>query len=171
MSSDKLYSLAEIVRRTGAKRRAVQLWADGGVLHALPETDRSGTGVHRMFTFDELQIAALLVPLASIGTPIGMLRRLADRLRDAFYLTHPGAVIALTQSLPKGMGPALVNAAAKHGVNYMLFKRTPDSFSLDVRTAPDGASVNIDPVEVFGADQKEVMAILDLNALLAPLCE
>ncbi len=69
------YTLADIERLTGAKRRAVQLWADAGALKALPQSDRAGSGTHRQFPQKELEIAAILTPLARMGIPIGQLCR------------------------------------------------------------------------------------------------
>src|SRR5689334_7794262 len=84
--SDRRFTLGRVVELTGAGRRAVQLWADGGVIQGAPGTDRAGTGVHRQFDERELQIAALLVPLANMGTPIGVLRRFAEYIRGALWL-------------------------------------------------------------------------------------
>jgi DNA-binding transcriptional MerR regulator len=72
------FTLAEVVARTGAKRRAVQLWADGGVIESTAETDRAGTGVHRVYDESQVQIAAILAALANnISMPIGELQQLA----------------------------------------------------------------------------------------------
>lgn len=77
------YTLADIVRRTGAKRRSVQLWADAGVIRALEETQHGGSGVHRLFGDQELEIAALVSALAEMAISIGALKFIADHIRQA----------------------------------------------------------------------------------------
>jgi MerR HTH family regulatory protein len=70
-----VYSLADLARLTGAKRRTIQFWAEAGALEAASETERKGAGVHREFSKDELLIACVLNRLfrfnaSSIGTLI-----------------------------------------------------------------------------------------------------
>ena len=79
--SKPIYTLADIERLTGAKRRAAQVWADARILQPVPESDRAGSGTHRRFTQKELEIAAVLAPLAGMGIPIGSLARVATVIR------------------------------------------------------------------------------------------
>ena len=76
-----MYTLSDLARISGAKRRSVQLWAEAGALKADPITNRMGPGVHRRFSRQEAQIAKLLFPLADIGLPIGKLLRVAESVR------------------------------------------------------------------------------------------
>jgi hypothetical protein len=76
-----MFTLADLVKMTGAKRRTVQLWSEGGAIKALPVTDRQGSGVHREFNLDEAMVAAVLVPFAEKGLPIGRLIFVGDTIR------------------------------------------------------------------------------------------
>lgn len=78
------YTLADLTRLTGAKRRTVQLWAEAGVIVADPGTDRAGTGTHRKFSRQEAIIALVVNPLARLHISIGDLLKVADSVRRAF---------------------------------------------------------------------------------------
>ena len=65
----------------GVKRRTVQLWSEGGVLIAEPETERQGSGVHRTFSRDEAIVCLILSRFAQWNLPIGRLARIAGVLR------------------------------------------------------------------------------------------
>ncbi len=78
------YSLADLTRLTGAKRRSVQLWAEAGVILADPGTDRAGTGTHRKFSRQEAVIALVINPLAKLHISIGDLLKVADSVRRLF---------------------------------------------------------------------------------------
>lgn len=75
------YSLADLTKVTGAKRRTVQLWAESGVIQAMPETERAGTGVHRRFSRHEAIIACLVHPFAKRQMAVGELLRVSSGLR------------------------------------------------------------------------------------------
>jgi hypothetical protein len=75
------YSLADLEKATGAKRRSIQLWADAGVIRAYPRTDRRGTGTHRRFSRDEAIMACIIKGLADRQRPIGELLRLSTSIR------------------------------------------------------------------------------------------
>ena len=75
------YSLADIVRISGGKRRSVQLWAEAGAIRAFSRTDRQGTGTHRRFSRDEVIIACCLDSLARRQVGIGELIRIGRGLR------------------------------------------------------------------------------------------
>jgi hypothetical protein len=77
-----VYTLSDLTRLTGAKRRSVQLWAEGGAIRAEEETERQGSGIHRTFGRDEAIIACILAPFAEMGAPIGRLIRIGNLLRD-----------------------------------------------------------------------------------------
>lgn len=75
------YSLADVVRISGGKRRSVQLWAEAGAIRAFSRTDRRGTGTHRRFSRDEVIIACCLNGLARRQVGIGELIRIGRGLR------------------------------------------------------------------------------------------
>jgi hypothetical protein len=82
------YSLAELTKIIGAKRRTVQLWAEGGVIQALPGTDRAGTGTHRRFSRDEAIIGCFVHAFSGeLQLPIGVLIRLSRTVRG--YTENP----------------------------------------------------------------------------------
>jgi hypothetical protein len=76
------YSLADVVRMTGGKRRSVQLWAESGAIRAYSATDKRGTGTHRRFSRDEVIIACCLNGLARRQVGIGELIRIGRGLRN-----------------------------------------------------------------------------------------
>jgi hypothetical protein len=78
-----MYTLADITRMCGAKRRSVQLWAEAGAIVAEPGTSREGSGVHRVFDRNEVIIACILHGLAVQAVSIGKLVMLATLLRGA----------------------------------------------------------------------------------------
>lgn len=165
------YSLSEIARRTGGKPRSIQLWADGGVIQGAPETDRAGSGTHRMFDEQELQIAALLVPLARMGVPIGVLRAFSQVFRNALLL---GKVQELSPNHPLARDTSLSmtrlvldRAARGDGQNYLLFAFSREKLWIDVTTDAVGP-VSIDPQRTFpeaSKDPRIVMGILNLEVL------
>jgi hypothetical protein len=75
------YSLADVVRKTGGKRRSVQLWAESRAIVAYPTTEKRGTGTHRRFSRDEVIIACCLNGLARRQVAIGELIRIGSGLR------------------------------------------------------------------------------------------
>ena len=76
------YTLADLVKFTGAKRRTVQLWAEAGAIRADRETERAGTGTHRRFSRTEAIIACILHGFALKKLSIGMLINIGAALRD-----------------------------------------------------------------------------------------
>jgi DNA-binding transcriptional MerR regulator len=77
----EVYTLADIVRISAAKRRSIQLWAEAGVIRAFTSTDRKGTGTHRRFSRDEVIIASIINVFSQRQVAIGELERLASGLR------------------------------------------------------------------------------------------
>jgi hypothetical protein len=75
------FTLADIVRVSGAKRRSIQLWADAGVIRAYTSTERRGTGTHRRFSRDEAIIASIINVFNRRQVAIGELQRLSHGLR------------------------------------------------------------------------------------------
>jgi hypothetical protein len=68
---------------TGAKRRALQVWAERGVIQPIKSTSMRGTGVHRLFSRKEATIACLIHPFAVRQIAIGELHVIAMCLRGA----------------------------------------------------------------------------------------
>jgi hypothetical protein len=81
------YTVADVIKATGLKRRTVQFWADKGVIQATRATQEGGHGIHRSFNRTELIIACLLHPF-SLGwhrnqtRSLGELKELSRMLRD-----------------------------------------------------------------------------------------
>ena len=97
------FGVGDIVTKTGAKQRAVLLWADGGALRADAATDRAGRGVHRRFAWREVQIAAVLKAVSPFGLPIGVLKTIGEILRLSLDLAERSK----TPSAPAFWGPGL----------------------------------------------------------------
>lgn len=64
MSTDKRYSLADVMKTTGAKRSQVEYWTRVGVL--VPAVQSDGTGVPRQFDFANLVQVALMLKLGVV---------------------------------------------------------------------------------------------------------
>jgi hypothetical protein len=79
------YSLADVVKMSGGKRRSVQLWAEAGAIQAFSRTDKRGTGTHRRFSRDEVIIACCLNGLARRQVGIGELMRIGRGLRKFLH--------------------------------------------------------------------------------------
>ena len=78
-----LYTLAELERITGAKRRSLQLWTDAGVIVAESSTMHAGSGTHRRFSKDEAIIACAVHAFARQQMSIGGLKEVATAIRMA----------------------------------------------------------------------------------------
>jgi hypothetical protein len=83
-----MYTLADVTRMVGAKRRSVQFWAESGALLAMAGTEREGSGIHRVFDRDEALVACIFNGLSIFGLPVGKLITIAQGLRGS--LKHPG---------------------------------------------------------------------------------
>jgi hypothetical protein len=85
-----MYTLADLVRFTEAKRRSVQLWAEAGAIVADTATERAGAGVHRAFSVDEAMIACVIARFAKrskipIGEAVHIGRSVRDILQDGHW--------------------------------------------------------------------------------------
>jgi hypothetical protein len=96
------YTLADLERVTGAKRRSLQLWADAGVIEAEPSTDRAGTGTHRRFSREQAIVACIVRGFAERQMAIGELLAIAERLRENFRVDD--RVKPVIESVIKGEG-------------------------------------------------------------------
>jgi DNA-binding transcriptional MerR regulator len=78
----KDYPPSEVSQISGATPRAVQFWADAGVLKAEPGTQRKGRGVHRRFSRDEVVVACVVRPFAAQGMTVRHLLLVANAMRQ-----------------------------------------------------------------------------------------
>lgn len=76
------YSLSDLTKITGAKRRSVQFWAECGAILANKETERAGTGTHRRFSRDEAIIACVIAYFAQMHLELPQLTDLAAKFRS-----------------------------------------------------------------------------------------
>jgi MerR HTH family regulatory protein len=94
------YTLADLVRVTGAKRRSLQLWADAGVIEPERGTNRKGTGTHRQFSREQAIVACIIRGFAERQMAIGELLTIAKRIRAFFRFDD--RVKPLVESVIKG---------------------------------------------------------------------
>jgi hypothetical protein len=105
------YTLADLERVTGAKRRSLQLWADAGVIEAIRGTNRAGTGTHRRFSRREAIIACCIHGFALHQMAIGELFHVSLCLRVWFEVGQeqaPARVESIIRPAIKGEGDALL---------------------------------------------------------------
>jgi hypothetical protein len=122
------YTLADIVRFCGAKRRSVQLWAEAGAIVAEPETERAGAGVHRIFAKDEAIVACVVAAFTLDHSPIGMLIHIGEAVRLVLRAEHLRDDIEKAVRDEKKLflyydqkrQPTLVSMVEQFGQNYLL---------------------------------------------------
>lgn len=113
------FTLADLTKLTGVKRRTVQLWAEAGVIEAMPETERAGTGVHRRFSRQEAMIACVIAPLSLFQISIGALKGIAEYTRKAFNVDDGNRIErAIRENLPIYLLIA-INAEKKFAVKII----------------------------------------------------
>jgi hypothetical protein len=112
-----VYSLSDLAKISGAKRRSVQLWAEGGALLVEPGSDRMGRGTHRKFQQIEAVIAAILARLAPWNISIGRLKRIAEGLRS--QMESNATVRAIVWGCVGGRGTARIAVFADGGVSLI----------------------------------------------------
>ena len=76
-----MYTLSQVVKFTGSKRRSVQLWAEAGAIRADPSTEREGSGFYRRFSHDEVIIACVIAAFAGDNATIGTLIEVGNLMR------------------------------------------------------------------------------------------
>jgi DNA-binding transcriptional MerR regulator len=184
-----LYSLSELEQRTGATRRQLQSWADAGAIESTPETQHGGTGNHRLFPRAELQIAAILTPLAAAGLTIGVLVRVGGILRQALDW-EPGKVPRVPHYGAQYMKPGehfeegvpdirrAIDRAMQRGSSWLAIACTREVLWLEAITDEDAKEDRKLPMNrrldrlVTGTDHKaEVVVMVDLAARLAKLLD
>lgn len=174
------HTLSDLVKKTGAKRRAIQVWADSGVLQSLAGTDRAGTGVNREYDDVEMAIAALLVPLANMGVPIGHIKAFSASIRPTVNITpgigqviaHPAGLRQIVDEY-KPLVLAFRRAAIGEGENHLCFAMAPNGIWLDAKTDEHGP-ICISPSRDLPAEYKALrpapaVIVLDLTDLLSGL--
>jgi hypothetical protein len=114
------YILQDLERRTGLKRRTLQVWGDSGILVPDVETLHGGRGTPRHYSVTELIMAVLLAPFAKAGFTIGYLARIADILRQALDVHQAGSVPAMFEKGTLELGHALVRALHGQGRNFLF---------------------------------------------------
>jgi hypothetical protein len=117
----RLFGLREIAERTGLPARGLQFWVDHGIIRCDAPDARTGRGVHRYFHPIEVQIAALLAPLAAGEMPAGVLHKFATVFRACLRAKPldempPGLAVADWHELSR----VLFRAARGEGANYLV---------------------------------------------------
>lgn len=106
---------------TGAKRRAVQIWADAGAIRSTEATDRAGTGIHRCFNEKEVQITAILAHVSELQISIGTLRKIAGEIRDKL-----DSIVIAMQKWESGKGIQFLALYQREGaIVYLDLGRIP----------------------------------------------
>lgn len=165
-------TLSEVIRRTGAKKRSLQLWTDAGIVRVAPSTDRAGSGVHRRYEEGEERLIAILAGLAKLNVPIGWLKYFASEFRKRFaneIRSHDHPTVS------KNNIRALERASAGIGNNFLLFSHAGTALFFELISV-DGDSAPIDLVRYFRegtalGEATGFIGILDLNVCLKGLRE
>jgi len=93
-----MFTIAGLTSRTDLPRRAIQFWADKGVLEPMPAEDDAP----RMYSKRELQICRLLRSLYSIGAPIKTLKMFSGFVRivlDGLEIQREGDIEVVDAAL------------------------------------------------------------------------
>jgi DNA-binding transcriptional MerR regulator len=114
------YTVADVINATGLKRRTVQFWADKGVIQATRATQEGGSGVHRLFTRNEVIIACLMHPF-SLGWHGDQTRSLSELRELAKTLRH------LLRSVAEDFEAAINGQGSFYLVFFWRFGQTPGS--------------------------------------------
>jgi hypothetical protein len=149
---DRNYTIADIAAKTGIGERLATTWADALVLHAEPQSNRAGRGVHRKFHWREVEIASVLAKAAPFRMTTGVLVRLAVVLRNLITLGAPPRY-----SEPEG---EIAEAARRGEPIEMIVFSDPDEasgFGVGIRWAsrPDAS---------FRIERHQVMLVINLGA-------
>jgi hypothetical protein len=128
----KPYSLADLARITGAKPRSVQLWADAGVVKAIPETERAGSGTHRQFTRDEAMIACIVAAFAERKVAIGGLIEIGEAIRSLPALKRRDSRLDFLGDAVRRSGENFMIAywnrrTGRAAINFVSSNRFPDA--------------------------------------------
>jgi hypothetical protein len=167
------FSLRELAEKTGLPPRGLQFWTDNGLLLTDNPVVRPGRGVHRYYAPVEVQVAALLAPLAAAEVPAGVLQKFAVVFRAC--LTN-----APLAEMPSGLvvddwretSRAMFRAARGEGRNYLLvpyFVARPTT----IRAITDETgSACVDLGAIYPQDfpyGAGLLLVIEMTAQLAPL--
>jgi DNA-binding transcriptional MerR regulator len=75
-------TLSQLTAKTSTKARRLQNWTSKKVLRPEAKTLSRGTGIHRLYSQNEVEIAAIISEISRYGLPVWMLRGVADWLRQ-----------------------------------------------------------------------------------------
>jgi hypothetical protein len=193
------FTLSEIAQRTAIPHRLVQFWTDSRLIRPVGATEgegrlghirarradegvqewiaaeHPGRGTARQFSAVELQIAALLGPLAIGGLPIGRLGAFASIFRGALTGSAPpqqrmvGGAILDNAELRR----VLERAARGAGANFCIVSFASDGRSLVTTLTDEKGPPKINLVEFFPPEfpRGEAMTVvISLTERLATLC-
>lgn len=110
---DETFTLSDLEKLSGAKRRSIQLWAERGAIIAEPGTEGANTGTHRQFSKTEAMIACLLHPFALRQMSIGELVKVGDALRNFLANKRARADIEIAMLRPDTPLYLMVNMSIK----------------------------------------------------------
>jgi hypothetical protein len=122
----RLFSLREVAQKAALPPRGVQFWVEHGLLRCVAPDAHTGRGVHRLFHPVEIQVAALLGPLAAM--PVNELQKFAAVFR-ACLLSEPLAAADMPVELAvddwREISRVLFRGARGEGVNFLVIPFFP----------------------------------------------
>jgi hypothetical protein len=113
---ETLYTLSDLERRSGVKRRILQIWGETGVLVPEGATAHGGKGIHRRFPASEVIIAVLVKPLAAANIQVGHLAGLAGALRDGLGFPPPRIVYGTAEPIPPALQGRFLGMRYRQGI-------------------------------------------------------
>jgi hypothetical protein len=164
------FTLSALAEIAGMPKRAVQLWADAGVIKANPSTVLAGSGVHRKFKREEAIVACVVAPFAKQKMAIGALKSVGNTVR--LYLRQPQSAEALRRSalgdgnyflvaywVPEKSGelvPEVFNLVGDMDPTQSFF----DVVGKDVHVLRGGKGVDLAPIKIDVIPLNEVLRSL-----------
>jgi hypothetical protein len=146
------FTLRDIALKTAVPPRLLQFWTDSRLI--LPEgaAENPGRGTARLFSGIELQVAALLGPLAISGdVPIGRLKSFAYILRGALDGSAPprqrmagGAIIDYAE-----IRRVLNRARRGEGANFFVHSSFPGGLRLVTTVTDEQGPPKLDLTKFF----------------------
>jgi hypothetical protein len=157
------FTLSALAEIAGMPKRAVQLWADAGVIKANPSTMLAGSGVHRRFKREELIIACIIVPFAKQKMAIGALENISIVVRGILRAGE--------------YHPELEMAAEGRNNNYMVvywYERKNGDMAIDLFRLLSDSNPNQNLFEVLKPDTEDhrrtvKVDVIPLNEVLRNL--
>jgi hypothetical protein len=167
------FSLRELAEKTGLPPRGLQFWTDNGLLLTDSPVVRPGRGVHRYYRPVEVQVAALLAPLAAAEVPAGVLQKFSAVFR-ACLTNAPLAEmpVGLLVDDWRELGRVMFRAARGEGINFLLVPYFPARPSTIATVTNEAGSPTLDLGAVYPQDfpyGAGVLFVIEMTAQLAPL--